>query len=212
MPEFNPQNPYSSYIVSASAGCGKTYQLSRRFLFLVGAGAEPSSILTVTFTKKAASEMKERILEDATELIKNEDAAKEYNEALEEFRNYSQSFSEHPLEPAIDAKEVGKLILESSQRLRVSTIDSTYLDWYRKFPWEAKAEGEYLLPPMFDMATTAVNAELDEKAWELTVKDIMTEDKTLKAIASYSGKKAINRSFKDHYIRFTETRFFYVDC
>ena len=186
MPEFNPQNPYSSYIVSASAGCGKTYQLSRRFLFLVGAGADPSSILTVTFTKKAASEMKERILEDATDLIKNSELAKEYNEAIAKFRDHANLESEHPLEPAIDAKDVGKRILESSQRLRVSTIDSTYLDWYRKFPWEAKAPGEHLLPPLFDMATTAVNSELDERAWELTVKDLMEENKVLKKIASYS--------------------------
>ena len=38
--EQHPQNPYNSFIVSASAGCGKTYQLSRRFLFLVAAGAK----------------------------------------------------------------------------------------------------------------------------------------------------------------------------
>ena len=64
----NPQDPYGSFIVKASAGSGKTYQLSRRFLYLVGAGANPASVLTVTFTKKAAGEMRSRILEDACRL------------------------------------------------------------------------------------------------------------------------------------------------
>ena len=55
----HPYNPWQSYVVEASAGSGKTWQLSRRFLALVIAGADPASILTVTFTKKAGAEMRE---------------------------------------------------------------------------------------------------------------------------------------------------------
>ena len=89
----NPQNPYASYTVTASAGCGKTYQLSRRFLFLVGAGASPSSILTLTFTKKAAAEMRERILEDASKLLSNSSAQKEFTETLNGFYQNALSSS-----------------------------------------------------------------------------------------------------------------------
>ena len=56
---MNPQDPYHSYLLRASAGSGKTYQLSQRYLSLVASGASPRSILTLTFTKKAAAEMRE---------------------------------------------------------------------------------------------------------------------------------------------------------
>lgn len=47
--------------VSAGAGSGKTKVLSERFLRLVHEGTPCNRILTITFTKKATSEMKERI-------------------------------------------------------------------------------------------------------------------------------------------------------
>ena len=49
-------------VVSAGAGAGKTAVLSWRFLRLVmEEGVKPEEILTLTFTKKAANEMRERI-------------------------------------------------------------------------------------------------------------------------------------------------------
>lgn len=48
-------------VVSAGAGSGKTTVLSYRFLRLVCDGVPCDRILTLTFTEKAASEMKERI-------------------------------------------------------------------------------------------------------------------------------------------------------
>ncbi|WP_297440695.1 RecB-like helicase [Sulfurimonas sp.] len=47
----------------ASAGSGKTFMLVVRYLSLLFKGAEPSKILALTFTNKAASEMSERIVE-----------------------------------------------------------------------------------------------------------------------------------------------------
>jgi ATP-dependent exoDNAse (exonuclease V) beta subunit len=49
--------------LEASAGSGKTYALSVRYIALLYLGAKPSNILTLTFTNKAASEMKSRICE-----------------------------------------------------------------------------------------------------------------------------------------------------
>ena len=48
-------------IVSAGAGSGKTTVLSLRFLRLMNDGVDADRILTITFTKKAAAEMYERI-------------------------------------------------------------------------------------------------------------------------------------------------------
>lgn len=54
---FQPQLAYS-----ASAGSGKTFALSVRYLSLLFLGEEPSTILAATFTNKAAAEMKQRVI------------------------------------------------------------------------------------------------------------------------------------------------------
>ncbi|MFH1074745.1 MAG: UvrD-helicase domain-containing protein [Candidatus Firestonebacteria bacterium] len=62
-------------VVSAPAGSGKTEKLARRYIALLSAGVGPERILALTFTEKAAVEMKERILgilkSEKPELYKN---------------------------------------------------------------------------------------------------------------------------------------------
>lgn len=54
--------PETSGIVSASAGTGKTWLLVSRILRLLLDGRAPGSILAITFTNKAADEMRERLM------------------------------------------------------------------------------------------------------------------------------------------------------
>ena len=49
-------------LVRASAGTGKTYQLTARLLRLLVQGAAPETILATTFTRKAAGEILHRLL------------------------------------------------------------------------------------------------------------------------------------------------------
>lgn len=53
--------PFLAY--SASAGSGKTFALSVRYISLLFMGESPSSILAATFTNKAAAEMRQRVVD-----------------------------------------------------------------------------------------------------------------------------------------------------
>ena len=55
-------DPRHNVVLEASAGTGKTSVLVSRYVNLVKAGVEPANILAITFTRKAAAEMRERIV------------------------------------------------------------------------------------------------------------------------------------------------------
>ncbi|MDU7693309.1 MAG: UvrD-helicase domain-containing protein [Helicobacter sp.] len=60
--------------IEASAGSGKTFALTLRYLALLFSGAKVSEILAITFTKKAAKEMRIRILSALKEIKNNENS------------------------------------------------------------------------------------------------------------------------------------------
>jgi ATP-dependent helicase/nuclease subunit A len=55
-------DPRHNVVLEASAGTGKTTVLVSRYVNLLSVGVDPANILAITFTRKAAAEMRERII------------------------------------------------------------------------------------------------------------------------------------------------------
>jgi ATP-dependent helicase/nuclease subunit A len=68
-------DPRRSVVVEACAGSGKTWLLVSRIVRLLLDGAQPSQILAITFTRKAAQEMQARLQQWLRELAMSDEAA-----------------------------------------------------------------------------------------------------------------------------------------
>ena len=73
---------FKNEVIRASAGTGKTFQLSNRFLRLLAAGVDSSSILATTFTRKGAGEILDRIVQRLATAAMSETAAAQLSSEL----------------------------------------------------------------------------------------------------------------------------------
>ena len=130
-------DPARNVVLEASAGTGKTRVLVERYVNLLRAGVEPDHILAITFTRKAAAEMRQRIIDRLKEAsrLSQFDAARwrDLNERLGDIAVSTidafclQLLREFPLEADVDPgfdladnTEVPRLVSESlDQALRI---------------------------------------------------------------------------------------------
>ena len=116
-------DPTHSFIVQAPAGSGKTELLTQRFLRLLTGVEEPEQILAITFTRKAAGEMRERIL---AALHKARDDRPE--------AEWAQRTWELTRAVLKRDTERGWQLTDNPNRLRVLTFDSLAASLARQMP------------------------------------------------------------------------------
>ncbi|ABK43491.1 DNA helicase/exodeoxyribonuclease V, subunit A [Magnetococcus marinus MC-1] len=117
-------DPEGSFIVQAPAGSGKTGLLTQRFLRLLAVVDKPEQILAITFTRKAAAEMRGRIVEALAEAARGV-------VPVEPFERQRYELARGAL--AQDHAH-GWQLLHNPQRLAVMTIDALSSRLTRQMP------------------------------------------------------------------------------
>ncbi len=163
-------DPQRSVVVSACAGSGKTWLLVARLVRILLTGDSPRSILALTFTRKAAQEMRERLyqlLQSWTTLSDLElisaleerglDPAKAQAQ-LQSARSLYQRLLSNPHTVSIDTfhgwfgrllagapvsmgAQSGFTLREDAKRLQQECLD----DWWVSMPAEVLHHYEYLI-------------------------------------------------------------------
>jgi ATP-dependent exoDNAse (exonuclease V) beta subunit len=118
-PRFDP------LLIRASAGTGKTFQLTNRLLQIILSGQEVDPILASTFTRKAAGEIMHRVLQRLAQSCLHEHARHEMSRHL----------------PDVDSSAAACLaalrrVTRSIHRLRIGTLDSFFAQVARTFSLE----------------------------------------------------------------------------
>lgn len=168
-------------ILSASAGSGKTYRLSREFVKTSLQNIDPSyasSILAMTFTNKATVEMKSRILEllrniaNGTEVINHSDLLFPLQESIGE--NEIRRRADQTL----------RFLLKNYHQFSISTIDSFFQQIIRQFQRELNLDQPFTV----ELDTNRV---LDEAVDNL-LEGLSPESEEFRWIIAWVGEKLAN--------------------
>ncbi|MFZ2278037.1 MAG: UvrD-helicase domain-containing protein [Prosthecobacter sp.] len=112
-------------LVSASAGSGKTYQLVRRHLHLLALGQPPERIAAMTFTRKAAGEFFQRILQRLSVLSQHSEQPEHYFTGMAPLPEQWPEFV-----------DLLRRVTQQLHRLRLGTMDSFFANITACFPLE----------------------------------------------------------------------------
>jgi len=146
--------------LKASAGSGKTFALSVRYIALVLRGENINEIIALTFTKKAANEMKERIITTFLDLQNKKD---ELDKLCKEL-----SLSQDEVIKRRDEK----LDRFLQSELKIYTFDAFFSGILKKFSQNLGLSPDY-----------SVQDSLQDLAWKKFVKEVSKDQKLLSELA-----------------------------
>jgi ATP-dependent helicase/nuclease subunit A len=161
-------DPTTSFIVQAPAGSGKTELLVQRYLALLASVEAPEEIIAITFTNKAAGEMRGRILEALARAGDPEPPSREHARLT------------WMLARAVLGRDasLGWEIAANPRRLRVQTIDALCAALTRQMPWLSRfgAQPAVSQDPaaLYSEAARGTLAELETgHAWSAAVEQLL---------------------------------------
>ena len=156
-----------SFIVRAPAGSGKTELLTQRVLALLAHADAPEEVIAITFTRKAAAEMKDRLLEALAHAAAATDAE------LQPQKAHHARTLELARQVAARDRELGWELAANPARLRVQTIDALALWLARQLPittrFAAITQVTERAEPLYDAAAHATLALIDSTEVQDTV-------------------------------------------
>ncbi len=117
-------DPTKSFCVSAPAGSGKTELLIQRYLALLSRVRRPEQVVAITFTRKAAAEMRERVLQALQDALDMVPCDSPHQQQTREFASQTM---------AADKKGEWNLLSNPAQ-LKIKTIDSFCAELTRQMP------------------------------------------------------------------------------
>lgn len=119
-------------MILASAGSGKTHALTNRFVELLAHGAKPERIVALTFTRKAAGEFFDKILEKLARAAMDGTAAGSLAHEIG-----------RPELGCADFLALLRNVVDAMPRLRLGTLDGFFAGIVRTFPLELGLAGDF---------------------------------------------------------------------
>jgi len=117
--------------ISASAGAGKTYQLTNRYIKLLALSVPPERIVALTFTRKAAGEIFDRIIKRLADAVLSDKERDDLNNAIGETLNHEQLIT------------LLQQLIQAIPLLRIGTLDSFMTQVLRLFSFELGIQGGF---------------------------------------------------------------------
>lgn len=180
-------DPRHSVVVEACAGSGKTWLLVARVLRLLLSGTEPSELLAITFTRKAAQEMRERLMQLLCDLALQPDAAVR---AMLQERGVDQVQLDK-LMPV--ARGLYERVLSSPQALSIDTFHSWFARLVQIAPLSSGVPHGYSLTEASGELLTETYGRFMQSLNESGKHDIKTALSTLyELIGDWQAKKLLD--------------------
>jgi DNA helicase II / ATP-dependent DNA helicase PcrA len=158
------EHPGGPVLVVAGAGSGKTRVLTHRVAWLVEQGISPFSILAITFTNKAADEMKKRVVELVGSPAESMWVSTFHSACVRMLRREAQRLGIRPSFSIYDKAD--------SERLIKLCLKDLNIDPKR---WPPRAIGAFISDAKNKLISAGLYADFASNPWEKTVAEVYVD-------------------------------------